>query len=198
MTVGIERINIIGGLGYAPDSGESDTRAEKSRKRWPLANRLYRKVFADLEMPLLPGEVTVDCTKAQVKARYDWREGIDVLLYFESGSKTTLQEKFLYTSFHTATFEDKKDNGSPGQWYTCTAQYYFVSYDERPPIGFEEWRLLDLPELHRLDAQGKIPWGFRQNLKPGRRNWFRFVKFSAIPDSAVIASSAQLVEQLDL
>lgn len=171
-------------------------RVKKARARWPVANTLYRREFARLGMPLLPGEEIIECSKEEVISRYDWQEGIDVLLHFIDGTKATMQEKFLFFDWEkarypgpTATFEESKTGGESGAWYYCTAQYYFVGYDRKEELSFQEWVLLDLPGLHRADASLSLPWKFNQNDRDRRRAIFRYLFFQELPISVVIATN---------
>ena len=160
MSHGIERIHI-----------ESDWKPDRIVKfSQPLeatANKLYHELFRAINMPLLAGDNIVVCTKEQVVARYDYQEGIDVILYFENGHKATLQEKFLDFPQSTVTFTERQKNNKPGAWYTCTAQYWFVGYARKfrdeGIKEFQDWMLIDLPMLKRLDATQTLPWVIKEN-----------------------------------
>lgn len=201
---GIERIKII---------SDWDTwRTRLANDLAPVANSIYRQAFADIGMPLADGETELECTKEEAQARYDWKEGIDVIFTFASGVRGTHQEKFLTFHKNTVTFEERKGNGERGAWYYCTAQYYFVGYARewslpRPtperlwpkkPI-FQSWILVDLPALHRADATGRLPWRYNQNKHDGARASFRYIYFNQVPQECIIsASGQQQIPQLQL
>ena len=183
---GITRIKII--------STWHDWRTQLAQDLAPAAN--------DIEI--------VEVSKEEAIARYDWSEGIDVILTSNTGARSTLQEKFLtYDREFTATFEEKKSNGDLGAWYYCTAQYYFVGYAlkywdwrnrviiNNPIMDFQEWRLLDFPAMRRADTSGAIQWKYDQNTMDGRRASFRYVNFDDIPDNCIIAKFNK-IEQLKL
>lgn len=172
-----------------------------------VADNIYRRVFADIGMPLAPGCEEIKCSKGEAAARYDWKEGIDVIFETELGARATGQEKFLTFHKSTVTFEERKTSGKPGAWYYCTAQYYFVGYARewiawtrrngkwvkaptaewpKKPI-FQDWILVDNPAIHRADARGDIHWYYRQNGRDGRRATFRYVYFDEIPLDCIIA-----------
>jgi hypothetical protein len=164
-----------------------DWRTQMSEDLAPAASLIYRNIFT-----LADGDETIECTKEEAQSRYDWKEGIDVLLHFTDGTKATLQEKFLDWCEDTATFEEQKTSGAPGAWYYCTAQYYFVGYTRRYKkerlLQFQTFMMLDLPALHREDHKNELPWEFNQNHYDGRHSTFRFLRFSYVPASCIIDS----------
>lgn len=193
MNEGITRIQIV--------SDWNDWRTELARKGAPVANTKYRQMFEKAGCPLAPGEATITCTKEEAIARYDYQEGIDLILRHIDSTKATMQEKFLSTQFNTATFEEVKSFGDQGAWYTCTAQYYSVLYTTDPQpvvearildsgytVGFRMGVILDLPALHRLTLQDKVAWEFNGNARDGRKATFRYMHFVKVPDEALIAS----------
>jgi len=192
---GIERIQI--------NSAWHDWRTLMAQELAPAADNLYRQIFAEIGLELLPESSMIECTKEEAISRYDWQEGIDVLLHFKRGDKATLQEKFLTYRDSTITFEERKTSGAPGAWYYCTAQYYFTGYAREylepwksnqparrrtnPTLSFQDWILVDLPALHRADAQGQCRWSFRENARDGRRASFRYLYFFQVPERAVVS-----------
>jgi hypothetical protein len=152
MMNGIERIHI--------KSTWRDAYTEISKNCEPAANALYPAIFAGIGMPLInDGVTTVECTKQEAVSRYDWKEGIDTILHFANGTKATMQEKFLTYHISTMTFETEKTSGEPGAWFYCTAQYYFIGYAKQYKAGnhnFQDWMLIDLPMLHRIDATTEL------------------------------------------
>jgi hypothetical protein len=175
---GIERIKI--------DSSWNDWRIKMSKDLSPTSSMLYRKIF-----DLLDGEEDITCSKKDAISRYDWKEGIDVLLHFTNGTKATLQEKFLDWKDDTCTFEEVKTDGTPGVWYYCTAQYYFVGYARRYKeehiLQFQSYIMVDLPGLHRADLSKKLPWYRNQNRNDGRKATFRYLYFKDVPEDVVIS-----------
>jgi hypothetical protein len=187
---GITRIKI--------ESSWHDWRTVLSDLHSSVADKIYRTTFDNISMPISEGREDVICTKDEAISRYDWKEGIDVILNFQSGGKATLQEKFLTFKNSTATFEIAKTSGAPGAWYYCTAQYHFWGYTRNywdwqnrvvmdiPVIGFQDWMLCDLPAIHRADATGRISWLQDQNGRDGRRATFKYVHFDNMPADCVI------------
>lgn len=179
---GIVRIHI--------ESEWNDRRTRMSRDLEPTADEVYRKSFENLSMPLEKDAELVTCTKDEAMARYDWKEGIDCLLYFKNGTKATLQEKFLDWVKSTATFEERKVSGQLGAWYYCTAQYYFVAYarlyKNDKNLSFQDWIMIDLPGLHRKDAAIKLPWKFQPPEDPTRGGPFRFLYFDQLPKEVIV------------
>ena len=100
-----------------------DWRTQLASAHEKIANMIYRSIF-----PLAEGCENVKVTKNDAMARYDWKEGIDMIMQTANGTRMTLQEKYLTFYDSMVTFEDRKTSGEPGAWYYCTAQYYFVGY----------------------------------------------------------------------
>jgi hypothetical protein len=182
---GIERIKIVGEKEWAGDY------QAKSEAMMEAAGKLYPAMFAACGMPLIDCETKiVECTKDDVKSRYDWQEGVDVILHFKDGTRGTLQEKFLFYHVSTVTFETEKTSGAPGAWYYTTAQYYFFGYNKLYDVGgrtFTDWMLVDFPRLQRIDKRGGLPWVKRQNARFGRAAKFMYILFSQVPQDCVIA-----------
>jgi hypothetical protein len=182
---GITRINII--------STWNDWRVRLAADHSIVANKIYREIFN-----LDDGDENIKCTKDEATARYDWKEGIDVILTTVNKTRMTLQEKFLTFNKNTATFEEKKTSGEDGAWYYCTAQYYFVGYTrkywnykerklcENPVIDFQNYILIDLAALHREDEKNILKWNHNKNKYDGRGSTFRFIYFNDIPVPAII------------
>lgn len=183
--IGIERIKIIGNEDWKGDY------QEKNRKIEPYANALYPELFSNIKMPLAGSEVgSIECTKEEVMSRYDWQEGIDVILHFADGTKATMQEKFLTYHVSTMTFETEKSSGKKGAWFYCTAQYYFVGYAKNyysDDPDFTDWMLINLPLLHQIDMQTVLPWEGNANSKHGRKAKFKYLKFKNVPSSAILS-----------
>ena len=187
--VGITRFNIT-----EKTTGPGRWRFEESQKYWPVANALYREIFIDLEMPLLPGEEIIDCTKGEFQSGYDYQLGIDVVLRPQGQGESTMQEKFLFTDFYTITVEHCQDwlNLEPGDWYKLKAQYYFVGYATKGSLQFNRWRLLDWARLQRATAKRRIPWQLRGNLKDNARASFMYVEFNKLPPDVIVAPTHSL------
>jgi len=177
---GIDRIHI--------NSDWDEPRLNAIKLLEPSADILYAQIFNDLNFPILSGVNIINCTKEEAMARYDYQEGIDVILHFADGTKATLQEKYLTTKYSTATFTEHQKN-KPGAWYTCTAQYYFVGYARETHNGdfsFQEWALLDLAMVHL--ASPSLNWRFGDNKENGYTGIkFRFIQFDEIPDNCITA-----------
>lgn len=180
---GITRIRIVGDW--------TNKRLTMSQALAPTADGIYRQLFNSLNMPLAQGVEIVECTKESAAARYDWHEGIDVVLKFADGYRGTLQEKFLEYWESTMTFTEKQKQ-KPGAWYTCTAQYYFcgyvVDYRRGRQLDFRDWMLVDFPRLHRVDAARKLPWLYKGNAE---KDWegitFRYLRFNEVPAECVVS-----------
>jgi len=175
-------------------TGPGAWRFREAQRYWPVANALYREIFADLGMPLLPGEETIECTTEEFQSGYDYQLGIDVILRPQGQGESTMQEKFLFTDYYTVTVEHCQDwlNLDPGDWYRLKAQYYFVGYATKGSARFDRWILLDWPRLQRATAQHRIPWRLRGNLRDRARASFMFVEFGKLPPDVIVAPTHSL------
>ena len=186
--VGITRFNIIDI--YTNEGGK---RIQEAKAYWPVANELYRTIFRELRLPLFPGEEIINCTKDEFNAGYDYQLGIDLILRPYGQGESTMQEKFLFTTYNTVTVEHCQDwmTLEPGDWFKLKAQYYFCGYDEGQCFQLSPWVLLDWVRLQRATAQGRIPWRLRGNLreKVGARASFMFVEFEKVPPEVIVACS---------
>jgi len=186
--VGITRFNITDKV-----SGKGAWRFKDARKYWPVADTLYREIFAGLGMPLMPGEETIDCTKKEFEAGYDYQLGIDVILCPHGQGESTMQEKFLFTDFNTVTVEHCQNwmTLEPGDWFKLKAQYYFVGYANERRSRFDPWILLDWSRLQRATAQGRVPWHLRSNdsEKDRAQASFMYAKFEKVPPDVIVACS---------
>jgi hypothetical protein len=177
---GINRIRIVG-------SDWHDHRHDFAQAHEPLSSEIYRQVFPDLKA----GEQMIETTKEDAMARYDHKEGVDVILEFEDGMRMTVQEKILsYPYATTITFEDEKNSGAKGAWYYCTAQLYFTAYSRRwekeKIIDFQDWILINYTSLRLEHRRQPLPWGFRANGRDGRRSTFRYLNFDQVPLSCIV------------
>jgi len=180
---GITRIHIT-------DPFYEDRRTELGEAGKTIANRIYRKAMANQNMPLEPGEEEIRCTRQEAAGRYDWSEGIDVILRCLDGSRFTLQEKFLAPNKFpkTITIEERKASGKPGAWYYCTAQLYFTAYYEDNNLeNFSEWMLASLEGIRRKAACGELPYFTQSPTNPRRGGPFRCFRFRDMPPDIVIA-----------
>lgn len=189
--VGITRFKIKGE--YTTPGGQ---RFIDAMKYWDRANNLYRQIFACVKMPLFDGEEIIECTREEFEAGYDYQLGIDLILRPIGYCESTLQEKFLFTSFNTLTIEHCNDwlTLTPGDWYKLKANYYFVGYDKEQICGtLYPWILVNWQELVHQTALGHIAWKLRGNdvAKVGARASFMYVPFNKVPNKAVLLSSEQ-------
>lgn len=173
---GIERIKI------AEFSSYLNERSAKAESCNQVIDDIYRQC-----LPLAPGLEPKYVSKADVGAMYDMIEGIDVILTLSDGSRVTLQEKVLFTTFRTATFEIKKTSGKPGAWFYCTAQLYFVGYVSPDSAQVTSYVLIDLARLKIEHNRNTLKWQHRKNSKEGRKEEFMFIQFDDIPQSCIIA-----------
>ena len=104
-----------------------------------------------------------------------------------------MQEKFLFSGFHTVTVEHCQDwmTLEPGDWYRLKAQYYFVGYDQYKEYRLDPWILLDWSRLQRATAQGRVTWRLRANerMRVGARANFMYVGFDQVPPDCIVAAS---------
>lgn len=184
--MGITRIHIV--------SDWKSERIDMSRDLEVMADGIYYDVFNKINMPLEESIKIIECTKDEAISRYDWQEGIDCILNFANGHRATIQEKLLEYWQSTVTFTEHQKNNVPGNWYTCTAQYWLTAYannykaSKGMDLSLRDWMLIDLSLLKRLDATGYLPWKFKDNNDPrylGIR--FRYLRFDEVPHSAVVA-----------
>lgn len=185
---GIVRIHII--------SDWNNARLKMSRDMELSANDLHFSIWDSLNMPLLDGVEIVECTKQDAAARYDWKEGIDVILQYKNGHRATMQEKYLEYHTSTATFTEHQKY-KPGAWYTSTAQYWWIGYAldywKGKSLAFRDWMLIDFPGLHRLDAKDSLPWHYTNNEKPGYEGIsFRWIYFDEVPSSVIVARAVTM------
>jgi hypothetical protein len=180
---GIERIHINeSGLG---------SRMEMAIEHESLLNSIYREIFPTLA----PGETITSVAKESVMSRYDYLEGIDVILTTQDGVRMTVQEKVLTFYRDTLTVELIKNSGKKGGWYYCTAQYYFVGYNRKYDRGqknnliqFDNWILVDFAMLKWEAINDNVPWNdVKQNKQENRRSTFQHVDFDNIPLNCVLA-----------
>jgi hypothetical protein len=176
-----------------------DWRTQLEDVHHPVALPIYRQAFNNVGIVLADGDDTVEVTKEEAAARYDWQEGIDLIFTTRSGHRMTAQAKFLTYPNSTATFEEKKTSGDAGAWYYCTAQYYFIGYTRKywdyhtrnvlpdAVCDFQDWIMLDFAALRRADASSGIHWYFRENKFDGRRSTFRYIYFDDIPVSCIVS-----------
>jgi len=182
---GIERIHI------QSDWGSKERRVKDSQALEPAADEIYRKVFSGINMTLSDGVAVRECTKEDVISTYDWKDGIDLFLHTRTGHILTVQEKLLKQKYHTATFTEQQGM-RPGNWYTSVAHYWFVGYAYNYPASvlLDQWVLIDLPCLKRLDHLYNMNWVIKSNNEPGYRHIsFRYIEINDIPDVAIIARS---------
>ncbi|GAG75305.1 unnamed protein product, partial [marine sediment metagenome] len=182
---GITRINITDTI-----NGSGGWRFRKAKRLHNVANSLYRDIFESIGSPLEDGEEIDNCTLDEFKAGYDYILGIDTILRTKSGQMLTMQEKFLFTHYNTLTVEYMQNpkSGELGDWYKLKCQVYFVGYDY-PYCGnrFVSWILLNWPQVVIATEQNKLKWGTQKNTRDGARASFKYVSFSKIPDSCIIA-----------
>ena len=185
LTKGISRFEITD-----PYYGRGAERMVSHKPYWEVANELYRNIWnSDLDRPLLQGEETIKCTKAESISRYDSALGVDAILRSAGYGKFTLQEKFLQTDRTTVTIEHCQDfmTLEPGDWYTSEVQYYFVGYVIPGILKFQRWILLDWVALHRVSINWHLNANFRD--KVGAKASFIYAEFDEMPDSVVMAAS---------
>lgn len=185
MKPGIQRICITD-----KPKGRGSWRFEESKKRWPLAEVIYRETF-DRVNPLLPGIEYLPVTQQEFEAGYDKFFGVDIVLNHQSGMASTLQEKILFQEWQTVTVEYMNDpvTRESGDWFNLRVDYYFVGYDrERRSESIQEWILLDWRETKEKTGIGKIAWKENPNKNDGARASFKYAPFNAFPVSCVIAA----------
>lgn len=176
---GITRIQITQETNYLK------SRVAISRAHEPVLNELYRSIFPTLQS----GDEILTVDKQDTKARYDFQEGIDLILTTSDGLRLTVQEKLLTQSFRTVTFEERKGSGAPGGWYYGTSQLYMVAYNIFYPdsIEVQSWMLMDFAALKVADITQTLPWKHRNNKNDGRTEDFRYLNFQDVPESCIVA-----------
>lgn len=181
---GITRINITD---HKPGAGAN--RFAAAPTLWPAANNIYRETFAALGMPLAEGEESIECTSDEFQAGYDRKYGTDLWLRFESGMRSSMQEKYLTTDFTTVTVEYWQNwrTRERGDWFTMRVDYYFVGYHLPGGTTMQRWILLDWPAVQRATSRNLIVWGDRRNGRDGAQSSFRYAEFSAFPPECVVA-----------
>lgn len=165
----------------------------------PISNSIYRATLEYLQMPLISGQEIIQCSKDEALARYDWSEGIDVILSCEDGSRITMQEKFLDPPSEwrpTVTIELYKASGKPGAWNYCTAQWYFVGNFNDDKTAFEDWVIINLPALRIAHAQRRIPHQVQQPRNPRRGGPFLYWFFRQLPQDVVVTRATKPTQQI--
>lgn len=178
-------------------NGAGGYRFDESEKVWPLADQLYRRVFAESEMPLAEGSYVlrgVPNGGVDTATLFDRYLGIDVTFRLQNGRKLTLQEKFLTTTYDTVTVEYMNDpsRGIRGDWFNMLAQLLFVGYVNRPAMEWRSWILLDWAAVVRKTEQGEIVWQERANRHDNAKANFLYAPMADFPEECVWASSAHL------
>ncbi len=181
----IQRIRIIESI-----NGQGGWRFTESMRREPCANFVYQQVFRAIGCTLLNDSIDeVKCTKADKVSGLDLLLGIDVILTFNNRMQSTIQEKFLFVDRQTVTVEYYQNPRieDEGDWFKLKAQYYFVGYDRTKFEFFQDWILLDWPQVQRETIRGNINWQLRDNRRDNARANFKFTEFSGIPLSCIVA-----------
>jgi len=184
--MGITRIHILS------EWGNNNERVQMSRDLEHSADSIYYEIFNEMGMQLDEGLEIIECTEDEAESRYDIKEGIDCILNFTNGHRATVQEKLLDAPFNTVTFTECQKNGNPGNWYTCTAQYWLTAYarnyhNDPTDLSWRNWMLVDFPVLKRLDATVDLPWVIKDNNNPKYRGIkFRYLQFEDVPKVAVV------------
>jgi len=132
---------------------------------------------------LQAGYEEIEVSRDSFMAGYDRFLGIDVLLKFDNGMESTLQEKFLFTTFDTVTVEymDDWENGIEGDWFRLKAQYYFVGYQKKGALEFSRWVLLNWPRVQLASVRRDIEWHEEFNQNDGARASFQWTPRTEIP-----------------
>lgn len=172
-------------------NGPGAWRFTRSRKLWTAAIELYRAIFESYHCPLQPGYEEIETTRDEFMAGYDRLLGIDLILKFENGMESTLQEKFLFTTFDTVTVEymDDWNNGVEGDWFRLKAQYYFVGYQVEDELRFDRWILMNWANVQLASNRGQIDWHEQFNGQDGARASFQWAHRTDIPDYCKIMDS---------
>ena len=197
-SVGINYVKIIG--------GKIDDQYRVAEACNAHTEPVLRNLFIDSGMPLKDGVNIIRCTPEDLIGRYDLKEGIDMVVFTEDGSRHTLQQKTLHTRFSTCTFEETKIQlvegnyvSLKGAWYYCTAQFYYVVYTHETQeelrnalrnnkfnASIREAALFNLPKVHEHSNNGKINWVFKDNSKY-RYNSFRYFNIEDAPEDCLLA-----------
>lgn len=173
---GIERIKIIDKERQSCKVDSFTTNLKKSERAASATSKKYREV-----LPLMEGEIQTAVDKEDIKGRYDYQEGIDIILTLVDGTRLTLQEKVLTCGFRTVTFEERKGyNNAEGAWYKCTAQLYFCC-DVDQQYQIESYCLIDLVRLRLCSVKAMLPWHYNKG-----ENEFRYLYYNEIPEECII------------
>lgn len=171
---GIERIKITDISNYLK------IRTEKAELYSDKIDKIYFQI-----LPLSEGKTVTEVSLSESKGRYDAIEGIDIILTLKDGSRLTLQEKILFTTFNSLTIEEHKSSGKHGAWYYCTSQLYFVAYVNETTKDITSYVLVDLVKLKILSNNDQVKWNIRKNINRGES--FRYVFFKDIPPECIIS-----------
>lgn len=180
--------------------GRGAWRFAESRRLQPVANAMYRDAFAQMGMELMPGDTTIQCNSEEFAAGYDKQLGVDLFLRFKSGMQSSLQEKFLGTTYSTVTVEYYQNwrTKEQGDWFHMRVDYYFVGYHSDDNPFFDRWILLDWPAVQRATARDLIAWQERPNTRDGARSNFRYAHFWDFPADCFIGGYWSPAGEVDI
>ncbi len=178
-------------------SGRGADRFDNSEACWGMADRLYRRVFTELGMPLADGRRALESVPNNgvgTAEIFDRHLGIDMTLRLANGRKLTLQEKILTTTYDTVTVEYMNDpaRGIQGDWFSMLTQLLFIGYVNQVAMEWRSWILLNWPAVVLATARGAIPWQERSNKKDGAKANFLYAPMASIPEGCVWASSGHV------
>lgn len=172
-------------------NGSGAWRFKRARKLWPAAMELYRAIFDYWRSPLQPGYEEIEISRDDFMAGYDRFLGIDLILKFDNGMESTLQEKFLFTTFDTVTVEymDDWENEVEGDWFRLKAQYYFVGYQREVALEFDRWVLLNWAHTQLASNRRDFEWHEQYNQHDGARASFQWAVRGEIPNYCKLMDS---------
>lgn len=172
-------------VGIARYGKSFEARSAHSEKHQEEIDEIYRKIIPMLYSSQIIDGSNVDENKLILDTEYS----MDVTLTLTTGIQLSLQEKFLYTNYHTLTIEflnDENNLRESGDWFNlANVQMYFIAYF---PKSYEDrltlWVLIDLEKLWKTN---EIDWCYNRNKKGNATASFLYTNFLNLPDDCIMA-----------
>lgn len=161
---------------------------QQSINAQPLQDEIYNQVFNAKNIR------RVDFDKNDNHDQIlDKEYHIDTFIELEEG-QITLQEKALshkfakYNTFTTEYYQDTRD-GTKGEIFSLTAQYYFSGYLSENQSHFIKWIIVDIPRFIMLwnNIEFKRLGKFKTNTAASSYASFIYIKYNDIPSDVIFA-----------
>lgn len=153
-----------------------DLETERFRQKLePYADAIYKSLFGPCDI------ISTSCFDGSTTL-LDTEQGIDCIIYLETGQQVTLQEKYReHGALQWTEFTQEYMNGvgtpneKPGEWFHLFAELYFYGWGNMDASGFEKWLLMDIAKYKEIVSRvGGIErlGRLRINKKHGRASFY--------------------------